>query len=171
MGTVLLVLMLFYVVFLYKKSNKIWTSHLYYSSSTDAFVYIICPLPISSGINSLKVKVQYLVGYPGPIDALFGPRAKKICRVIQKKIVGFMFFLYFWGNLRGVISITFFSKTHRFFAIGDLKVIWVRSDHFRGPKKAWKNFFLEFLSFLCFYHASNCRISYEIYFSKNTLLG
>ena len=63
----------------------------------DGFVYIICPLPISSGINSLKVKVQYLVGYPFPIDALFGPRAKKICRVKQKKICWFYAFFVFLG--------------------------------------------------------------------------
>ena len=67
----------------------------------DGLVYIICPLPISSGINSLKLKVQYLVGCPFPIDMLFGPRAKKICRVIQKKLLVLCFFLYFWGNLRG----------------------------------------------------------------------
>ena len=69
----------------------------------DGFVYIICPLPISSGINSLKLKVQYLVGYPFPIDMLFGPRAKKY-EGSYKKIVGFMFFLYFWGDLRGGAS-------------------------------------------------------------------
>ena len=43
----------------------------------DGFVYIICPLLISSGINSLIIKVQYLVGFPFPIDRLFGFRAKK----------------------------------------------------------------------------------------------
>ena len=61
----------------------------------DGFVYIICPLPISSGINSLKVKVQYLVGYLFPIDALFGPRAKKICRVIKSFLLVSCFFCIF----------------------------------------------------------------------------
>ena len=60
----------------------------------EGFVYIICPLPISSGINSLKVKVQYLVGYLFPIDALFGPRAKKYVGSYKKKNWFYVFFVF-----------------------------------------------------------------------------
>ena len=51
----------------------------------------------SSEISSLKVQVQYLVGYPFPIDGLFGLRAKNIYRVIQKKLLVLCFLCFFLG--------------------------------------------------------------------------
>ena len=49
-----------------------------YCSSWRWFHIYFMPLPISSGINSLKFQIQYLVGYPFPMNGLFGLRAKNI---------------------------------------------------------------------------------------------
>ena len=58
------------------------------------FVCKICPENFSSEINSLKVQVQYLVGYPFPMDGLFGLMAKIYIGSYKKNCWFYVFFVF-----------------------------------------------------------------------------
>ena len=83
----------------------------------------------------------------------------------------FMIFLYFLGNLRGVISITFFPPRPRFSPIGQRKV---QKSDFRclpGAVNRGINIFFPFFQvFTDFVDEYKVRSAMKLFFSRNSCL-